>query len=64
MDDAQLNSVYGWNHKVEKADLNLKIFEGVEERSGDSQARSKAQASGACPIGVRGFKSRSPHQYL
>ena len=38
-------------------------------RSGDCQARSKAQninsyalASGACPVGVRGFKSRSPHQ--
>ena len=26
------------------------------------QARLKAQASGACPVGVRGFKSHPLHQ--
>src|SRR6266516_2594157 len=31
--------------------------------SGGCQARSKAQGSGPCPVGVRGFKSHPPHQY-
>src|SRR5216683_3371863 len=29
---------------------------------GGCQDRSKAQGSGPCPVGVRGFKSHPPHQ--
>src|SRR3990172_12414679 len=31
---------------------------------GGCQARSKAQGSGPCPAGVRGFKSHPPHHQL
>ena len=30
---------------------------------GGCQARSKAQGSGPCPVGVRGFKSHPPHHF-
>ncbi len=32
--------------------------------SGGCQARSKAWASGAHPVGVRGFESHPPHHYV
>jgi hypothetical protein len=33
----------------------------VPSGSGGCQVRSKAQGSGPCPVGVRGFKSHPPH---
>jgi hypothetical protein len=46
-----------YGEKTLKEELCLENKEG-----GGRRARSKAQASGACPVGVRGFESHSPHQ--